>query len=270
MTPIQANYGYGPFGEVIRATGPMAKANPFRFSTKYQDDETDLLYYGYRYYNASTGRWINRDPIREAGFDAARMGGGRARCGVRSARREDGNVYCFVANGPLNKFDLFGLDVYKLIRKGQGKCGCLHNHRYIIGDDGCGGFYMMEQPGGNVEGTGYCHVPGTGMCLGGTGTIVYQDNPLYSAEEQVRRLTSGGSPDEVVVHVYTHEDTDLELATDGEFLNGSTWNYFYIWNDCGTFANDWIDLAISLEDWAYGSVKVYPPIWVDRGPYQWY
>ena len=40
----------------------MAKANPFRFSTKYQDDETDLLYYGYRYYNASTGRWLSRDP----------------------------------------------------------------------------------------------------------------------------------------------------------------------------------------------------------------
>ncbi len=63
-----ATYEYGPFGEVIRQTGPMAKANPFRFSTKYQDNETDLLYYGYRYYNASTGRWPNRDPIREAGF----------------------------------------------------------------------------------------------------------------------------------------------------------------------------------------------------------
>ena len=33
-------YEYGPFGEVIRATGPMAKENPFRFSTKYQDEET--------------------------------------------------------------------------------------------------------------------------------------------------------------------------------------------------------------------------------------
>ena len=62
-----AQYEYGPFGEVIRATGPMAKANPFRFSTKYQDDETDLLYYGYRYYNASTGRWLNRDPLEEGG-----------------------------------------------------------------------------------------------------------------------------------------------------------------------------------------------------------
>ena len=62
-----ATYEYGPFGEVLRATGPMAKANPFRFSTKYQDDETDLLYYGYRYYNASTGRWNSRDPIGEEG-----------------------------------------------------------------------------------------------------------------------------------------------------------------------------------------------------------
>jgi hypothetical protein len=42
---ISANYDYGPFGEVIRATGTMAKFNPIRFSTKYQDDETDLICY---------------------------------------------------------------------------------------------------------------------------------------------------------------------------------------------------------------------------------
>ena len=58
---------YGPFGELIRATGPMAKVNPFRFSTKYQDDETGLVYYGYRYYDPGTGRWLSRDPIEEKG-----------------------------------------------------------------------------------------------------------------------------------------------------------------------------------------------------------
>jgi RHS repeat-associated protein len=57
----------GPFGEVLRATGPMAAANPFRFSSKFQDDETRLLYYGYRYYDPSTGRWNSRDPIGERG-----------------------------------------------------------------------------------------------------------------------------------------------------------------------------------------------------------
>jgi RHS repeat-associated protein len=62
-----ANYVYGPFGEVIRNSGPLAKNNPFRFSTKYQDDESDLDYYGYRYYKASTGTWPNRDPFGEKG-----------------------------------------------------------------------------------------------------------------------------------------------------------------------------------------------------------
>jgi RHS repeat-associated protein len=45
----------------------MSESNPFRFSTKYQDDETGLLYYGYRYYQPNTGRWLSRDPIGENG-----------------------------------------------------------------------------------------------------------------------------------------------------------------------------------------------------------
>ena len=77
----------GPFGELLRATGPMAKVNPFRFSTKYQDDETDLRYYGYRYYSTSTGRWISRDPIEENG----------GRC-----------LYGFNENDGVNKSDYLG------------------------------------------------------------------------------------------------------------------------------------------------------------------
>jgi len=80
----------GPFGEVLRATGPMAKANPFRFSTKYQDDETGLLYYGYRYYNASTGRWASRDP---------------------GAYSEAINLYGFNAGDPIDYTDFLGLYV---------------------------------------------------------------------------------------------------------------------------------------------------------------
>lgn len=64
---VSATYEYGPFSEVLRQTGPMAKANKFRFSTKYQDDESDYLYYGYRSYNPSIGRWLSRDPIAEGG-----------------------------------------------------------------------------------------------------------------------------------------------------------------------------------------------------------
>ena len=90
---VVANYEYGPFGEVIRISGPLAKNNPLRFSTKYQDDESDLLYYGYRYYEPAAGRWINRDP--------AQVKGGL-------------NIYGFVRD-PEDAFDFLGLDPVRLI-----------------------------------------------------------------------------------------------------------------------------------------------------------
>jgi RHS repeat-associated protein len=65
---VAANYDYAAFGEPIRITGVMARNNPFRFSTKYTDDESDLLYYGYRYYKPSTGTWPNRDPLGDWAF----------------------------------------------------------------------------------------------------------------------------------------------------------------------------------------------------------
>ena len=37
------------------------------FSAKYTEVETGLLYYGYRYYQPSTGRWLSRDPMSEQG-----------------------------------------------------------------------------------------------------------------------------------------------------------------------------------------------------------
>ena len=53
---VAANYEYAAFGEPVRVTGVMARNNPFRFSTKYVDDESDLLYHAYRYYKPSL-RW---------------------------------------------------------------------------------------------------------------------------------------------------------------------------------------------------------------------
>jgi RHS repeat-associated protein len=60
-----ASYEYSPFGELLRTTGPAAKFNVIRFSTKYEDLETGLHYYGYRFYSAQMKRWLNRDPLGE-------------------------------------------------------------------------------------------------------------------------------------------------------------------------------------------------------------
>ena len=58
---IVAEYAYDAFGNTIYEDGDMADFFPHRFSTKYYDSETDLYYYGYRYYSPSLGRWISRD-----------------------------------------------------------------------------------------------------------------------------------------------------------------------------------------------------------------
>jgi len=64
---LVAAYEYDPFGNVLRATGLYGKENPFRFAGKYFDSETGLSYYGFRYYYASIGRFVNRDPLEERG-----------------------------------------------------------------------------------------------------------------------------------------------------------------------------------------------------------
>lgn len=83
-----ARFERGPFGEARGDIGPLAEAMRFRFSTKYEDAETGLLYYGYRYLNVETGRWLSRNPIEEAG-------------GV--------NLYGFVGNNGVNFWDFLGL-----------------------------------------------------------------------------------------------------------------------------------------------------------------
>jgi len=60
---LVAEHEYDPFGRRIKSTGSQVNEYVHRFSTKVE--ETGLLYYGYRYYDPETGRWLNRDPIEE-------------------------------------------------------------------------------------------------------------------------------------------------------------------------------------------------------------
>ncbi|MPN00406.1 hypothetical protein SDC9_147600 [bioreactor metagenome] len=59
---VVKTYRYSSFGQVISTTGTIE--NPFQFSSEYFDAETGLVYYNYRYYNLTLGRWISKDPIR--------------------------------------------------------------------------------------------------------------------------------------------------------------------------------------------------------------
>jgi len=95
---LVARYEYDPYGNVVGPdtdsdgdwtddAGPYATVNPFRFSTKQWDDETGLGYWGFRYYDPASGRWVSRDLIGERG-------------GV--------NVYGYVFNIAPSRVDAFG------------------------------------------------------------------------------------------------------------------------------------------------------------------
>ena len=70
---IAAHYEYAPFGAITYTskntpfTIDLIAANPFRFSSEFYDPELDLIYYNYRHYSPTLGRWLSRDPIEEQG-----------------------------------------------------------------------------------------------------------------------------------------------------------------------------------------------------------
>ena len=82
-----AQYTYDAFGNTIAKSGPLADFFRHRFSSKYFDAESNLYYYGYRFYHPVLMRWLNRDPIEEDG-------------GM--------NLYSFCLNIPLCRIDILG------------------------------------------------------------------------------------------------------------------------------------------------------------------
>ncbi|MBQ4481418.1 MAG: DUF2235 domain-containing protein [Victivallales bacterium] len=93
------SYIYDPFGNCAHVG---TSANPFRFSSEYCDEETELVYYNYRYYAPSIGRWIKRDPIGE---------------------KREKNLMQFCLNSVVSYYDRFGLALWAIDGTG--------NHREI-------------------------------------------------------------------------------------------------------------------------------------------
>ncbi|MDB6065219.1 MAG: repeat protein, partial [Pedosphaera sp.] len=85
---IVARYLYDPFGKPLGRWGQMADINHYRFSGQEVHPNSGLYYYGFRFYEPNFQRWLNHDPLGEAG-------------GI--------NLYGFVSNDPLNRIDLYGL-----------------------------------------------------------------------------------------------------------------------------------------------------------------
>ncbi|MDP1609355.1 MAG: RHS repeat-associated core domain-containing protein [Chlamydiales bacterium] len=91
---IVESYRYSAFGEEEmfnqrgKKIADSAIGNPWRYKLKRIDQETGLIYFGKRYYDPKTGRWISPDPL---------------------GSLDDPNLYRFCRNNPLTFVDYFGL-----------------------------------------------------------------------------------------------------------------------------------------------------------------
>ncbi len=81
------HYSFDAFGNETTSQTPI---NPWRFSSKRCDPETGLIYFGRRYYDPTLGKWLTQDPL---GF------------------KEGPNLYAYLQNGPMTRFDAYGLYV---------------------------------------------------------------------------------------------------------------------------------------------------------------
>jgi len=60
-----ASYKYDPYGRTISSSDSIG--NVYRFSSKEVNLNSGIYYYGYRFYEPTLQRWLNRDPLAEEG-----------------------------------------------------------------------------------------------------------------------------------------------------------------------------------------------------------
>jgi RHS repeat-associated protein len=88
---LNQTYGYDPYGNPATAvTGIPTTGNPFRFTGRRLDPETNLYYFRARYYSPTLGRFLQTDPL---------------------GTQDDLNRYGYVYNDPLNNTDPKGTEV---------------------------------------------------------------------------------------------------------------------------------------------------------------
>ena len=90
---LVSTYQYDPYGNLTSSTGSVS--NPWMYAGGYYDSGTGLYKFGIRYYDPTTGRWTQRDPV-----------------GGSLQETTKANPYVYAANDPVNEVDPSGRDCF--------------------------------------------------------------------------------------------------------------------------------------------------------------
>jgi len=137
------------------------------------DDRAGMYYYGYRFYDPLTQRWLNRDRINDLGFQEIEM----KRHGEMV--EEDLNLFSFAANNPITSVDYLGLQV-----KRRHNCApCKERHFSAAGfatRDACANAYFSEMTSTQVA-----------AGLAGVGTTVLVERAVHMAAKSTGTAAVG-------------------------------------------------------------------------------
>jgi RHS repeat-associated protein len=171
----RGRYDYDPYGVRTKLSGDVDA--DFGYTGQYFHPPSGLNVALYRGYNPATARWLNRDPIAEAG-------------GL--------NLYGYVGNNPVNRLDPLGLDAIVLLdQKAVARQGHIAT---LIGDNNTGWTYYSRN--------GY----GRGPLNDGNGDTIIRAFRTYNdfaTSEFANRY-------DFLYHIKTSKDEDLAMTTYGD------------------------------------------------------
>jgi RHS repeat-associated protein len=100
---VERSFRYGPYGENIKSEGTQTIPYPFGYKAGYRTPAgntghgnvpNNIIHYGQRYYDPTTGRWTQQDPL------------------DRYANPVGGNRFLFAGSDPINLSDPMGEDEF--------------------------------------------------------------------------------------------------------------------------------------------------------------
>jgi hypothetical protein len=202
-------------------SGSVAKLNPIRFSTQYEDDVTGDKKWLFR--DLRCDRWPNRDPINEPGFKVLT---GRPRRPFY--RDEEKTLYGFVGNNPVGGIDFLGLYTASVgkcevvVLYGHGSSSRPHKFKFA-GPCSAGHFVGCESKATNDKIPSGNQIPGAPSTdeelYSGPGN---RDNPDQSMDVFMDR--SWEAAKKAAKAVCAKKDCCCKSVTVRTELAGSAWN----------------------------------------------
>ena len=232
---VVERFGYDAFGEALFKGYDFSSHQDsvfnwnFLFHGEFLDENVKLYNYGYRYYFSQLGRWVNRDPLGELGFEVTRLdfvehpnfnvdasqlvddedgdstpelqrANSRTASGSQNQVRfmdYEWNRYAFVLNNPVQYTDADGLDI--TVETGNTGAGFINNgiHQQVC--VGCGDNKRCFSFG-KIPGLGGVQLPQFSKTWLGwnswvTGAIlrgeIYEADPVMGATIYSRHTTTG-------------------------------------------------------------------------------